>query len=329
MMKAFIYKKDRAGNRLHLQELNIPQPGQGEVLVRIAAVSINAADYRSMQLGLIPKGRIFGSDISGQVVSVGNNVVKLKIGESVLGDLADFNFGGFSEYVAAPEKAFVSKPSGLSFQEAAALPMAAVTALQGLRDKGCLQHGQKVLIYGACGGVGTFAVQLARYFGADITAVCGPANIDLIRSLGTDHVIDYSSEDFSLSGKKYDLILAVNGNRRLADYKRALASRGRFVLIGGSYSQIIRTLLLGWFLSLGGRRFDILAAHPNSKDLEWIAGLAEKGCIRPVIDRIFPFLELPDAVRYISSGHARGKVIVKVVDDQIIHSFSTQQGDLK
>ena len=313
MMRAFIYDQRRRPEPLVLRNVEKPLPGDGEVLVKIHAVSINAADYRSMKLGSIPKSRIFGADIAGQIEAVGKNTSIFRPGDAVLADLASFGFGGFAEYVAVAEKALTPKPESISFEEAAALPMAAVTALQALRDRGNIQVGQRALIYGAGGGVGTFAVQLARHFGAQVSAVCGTRNIDLVKSLGAAEVSDYSKEDALKHGQRFDLILAVNGSRALRDYLQALKPRGNLVIVGGSLSQLVSSILFGRFLSLGGKKIRVLAAKPDPKDLAWIVNLVAAGKIRAVIDRCFPFEEIPAAVRYLSEGHAQGKVVIKVV----------------
>lgn len=312
-MKAVVYDKRGSPGVLRLQDVEKPAPKDDEVLVKIFAVSINAADYRSMQMGIIPKNRIFGADVAGVVETAGDNVHKLKAGDEVFGDLSAVGFGGFAEYVAAPENVFALKPAGVSFEDAAAVPMASLTALQALRDKGEIQAGKKTLVYGAGGGVGTFAVQLAKYFGAEVTAVCSSNNADLVHSLGADLVIDYSKEDFTKSEMKYDLILGVNGNHRLTTYKRMLTPKGIFVMVGGALSQVVKTLVFGTFLSLGGRKMRFLAAKPSTQDLEFIIGLVKAGKIKPILDRYYPLRQTAEAVRYLSQGHARGKVVINVV----------------
>ncbi len=311
-MKAVVYSRRNRKDVLELSEVEIPVPAEGEVLVNIKAVSVNAADYRSMHMGIIPKRKIFGADIAGRVEAVGSQVKALQVGDAVFGDLSSSGFGGFAEYVAAPENLLALKPSGVSFQDAAAVPMAALTALQALRNLGKIQSGKKVLICGAGGGVGTFAVQLAHYFGAEVTGVCGPKNTELVRSIGADHVIDYSQEDFTRTAARYDLILAVNGNNPLLTYRRLLASGGIFVLVGGALSQVLKTILFGALLSIGSRKMRFLAAKANQKDLELIIRLVAEGSIHPVIDRTYPLSEAPEAMRYLSQGHAHGKVVVAV-----------------
>ncbi len=311
-MKAVVYDKNTP-ERLILCDVEKPVPQAGQVLIKVHAVSINAADYRSMQLGIIPKRKIFGADIAGTVEAVGEGVTKFKVGDAVAGDTSGCGFGGFAEYAAANTDILALKPAGLSFETAAAVPLASVTALQGLREQGKIQPGQKVLIYGAGGGVGNYAVQLAKYFGASVTAVCGPSNMELVRSLGADTVIDYTQQDLRQTTEKYDLILAVNGKQPLSVYRRALAPGGTYVMAGGSLSQVFSSMLLGVLPALGGKRFRFLAAKPNAKDTEFILGLVDAGKIKVVIDKRFPLEQTAEAVRYIQQGHAHGKVVVNVV----------------
>jgi len=312
-MKAVVYDKSKYPEVLELREVEKPIPGDNEVLVKIFAVSVNAADYRSMKLGIIPKRRIFGADITGRVEAVGKNVTKFAIGDEVVADTADCGFGGFAEYVAVPEAVLVFKPKGIAFDIAAAVPLAAVTALQALRDKGNIQQGKKVLIYGAGGGVGTFAVQLAKYFGAEVTAVCGENNVDIMKSLGPDYIINYSRDDFTKSNKTYDIVLAVNGKNPLSVYKSVLDSRGVCVMVGGAFSQIVKIILLGTFMSMGSKKMRFLAAKPKTEDLEFIIKLVEEGKIKPVIDRRYSLHETHEAIQYLSKGHAKGKVVINVV----------------
>jgi NADPH:quinone reductase-like Zn-dependent oxidoreductase len=311
-MKAVIYKKKGSPEKLIYCDVDKPVPGDNEVLIKVHAVSANAADYRSMKMGLIPKRKIFGADIAGRIESAGKNISQFKPGNEVLGDLASFGFGGFAEYVAAPEKALIIKPAKILFEDAAALPMAALTALQALRNKGNVQKGQKVLIVGSAGGVGTFAVQLAKYFGAVVTGVCSTKNVEQTRSLGADHVIDYTKEDFTKSIMSYDLILAINGNRPLSAYKRILAPNGIYIMVGGSLSQIFQSLLFGRLMSFGSRKMGSLAAKSNKNDLEFLVKLLEEGKIKPVIDKHYSLDKTADAMRYLSEGHARGKVVIIV-----------------
>jgi NADPH:quinone reductase-like Zn-dependent oxidoreductase len=311
-MKAIVYNKKGVPDKLILRDLEKPLPADNEVLIKIVAVSANAADYRSMKMGLIPKKKILGADIAGRVELCGKNIKLFKPGDEVMGDLASFGFGGFAEYVVAPEKALVSKPAKISFEDAACLPMAALTALQALRNKGNIKTGMKVLIVGSSGGVGTFAVQLAKYFGAEVTAVCSTKNVEQSRSLGADYVIDYIKEDFAKGKKGYDIILAVNGSRPLRVYKRCLNPGGIYVMAGGSLRQIFSSLLFGWLLSSGSKKMTSVATKANREDLGFIAKLAEDGIIKPVIDRRYPLDRTPEAMRYLAEGHAAGKVVINV-----------------
>ena len=311
-MKAVVYDKKSLPEKLIYCDVDKPLPNENELLIKVWAVSLNAADYRSMKMGIIPRRKIFGADIAGSVESVGNNVRRFKPGDEVLGDLASYGFGGFAEYVTAPEKALVLKPSIILFEEAAALPMAALTALQALRDKGHIQKGQKVLIAGSGGGVGTFAVQLAKYFGAEVTAVCSSNNLEQTRSLGADYVLDYTKEDFTKSNVCYDLIVAVNGNRPPSAYKRILTNGGIYVMVGGALPQIFGSLLFGWMMSFGSKKMRSLAAKPNINDLEFVVQLVTDGKIRPVIERRYSLDKTADAMHYLSRGHASGKVVITV-----------------
>ncbi len=273
-MKAIVYDKKNAPETLVLRELEIPAPRANEVLVSIVATSVNAADYRSLRLGIIPKGGIFGVDVSGRVEACGKEAGKFKVGDEVFGDISASGSGGFAEFVCSPEAALTLKPAGVTHQQAAAVSMAAVTALQGLRDLGGIQPGQKVLIYGAGGGVGIFAVQLAKHFGADVSAVCSPGNAGLMKSLGAQHVIDYTREDPLKGDSRYDLILAVNGKRRLADYRRALTPRGRLVVVGGALSQVMTVLIFGGLISTGREKIP----HPAGPAERQGPGICHPAC---------------------------------------------------
>jgi NADPH:quinone reductase-like Zn-dependent oxidoreductase len=317
-MKAIVYHKYGSPNVLKLEEIEKPTPQDDEVLIRIYAASVNAADWhllrgkpflvRLMGYGLLkPKNTIIGSDIAGRVEAVGRNVKQFQPGDEVFGTIR----GGFAEYVCAREDALVLKPANISFEEAAAAPMAAVTALQGLRDKGQIQPGQKVLINGASGGVGTFAVQLAKSFGAEVTGVCSTRNVEMVRSIGADHVIDYTQEDFTQNGQRYDLILAANGYHSIADYKRALRPRGTYVMTGGSNAQMFQAMLLGpWISMTGSKKMGNLMAKLNQKDLGFMKELLIAGKVVPVIERRYPLSEVPEALWYVEEGHARGKVVI-------------------
>jgi len=323
-MRAMVYHTYGSPDVLKLEEVQKPVPQDDEVLVQVHATSVNAGDWhllrakpflmRFMGFGLLkPKHTILGSDIAGRVEVVGRNVTQFQSGDEVFGNTAKSGFGGFAEYVAVPENALVLKPTTLSFEEAAAVPQAALTALQGLRDKGHIQKGQKVLINGASGGIGTFAVQLAKAFGADVTAVCSTRNVDIVRSIGADHVIDYTQEDFTKNGQRYDLILAVNGYHSISAYKRALHPEGVYVMTGGSNAQLFQAMLLGPLVSRTGRQKMGNSAHkPNQKDLMFMKELLEASKVKPVIDRRFPLRDVADAIRYLEAGHAQGKVVITV-----------------
>ena len=320
-MKAIVYEKYGASDVLELKEIPKPSTKDNEVLVKIHAAALNAADWRLMRgkplllrmaFGLFkPKHTILGADIAGTIEAVGKNVKQFQPGDEVFADLSASGFGGFAEYVCIPEKALSIKPVHVSFEEAAATPMAAVTALQGLRDKGHLQHGQKVLINGASGGVGTFAVQIAKSFGAEVTGVCSTNKLDLLRSIGADHVIDYTKEDFTQKTQRYDLIIAANGFHSISDYKRALRPKGIYVMIGGSGTQMAQAIFLGALKSLfGKKKMTNLMAKPNNKDLTFIKELLQTRKILSVIDRRYSLQEVPDAIRYLEEGHALGKIVI-------------------
>jgi NADPH:quinone reductase-like Zn-dependent oxidoreductase len=257
--------------------------------------------------------KVLGADLSGVVETVGANVKQFQPGDEVFGVSAGSR-GGFAEYACAAERYLALKPTTLSFEAAAAVPVAAVTALQGLRDKGQIQPGQKVLINGASGGVGTFAMQIARFFGAEVTAVCSLRNMEIARSIGVDHVIDYTTEDFTRNGQRYDLILGVNGYQSILDYRHALAPGGRYVAIGGSMSQILQGILVGPVLSrLGSKKMGFMGiAKVNQKDLVSMVELLEAGKVDPVIEKCYPLSEVAEAIRYLVGGHAKGKVVITV-----------------
>ncbi|MHB1454735.1 MAG: NAD(P)-dependent alcohol dehydrogenase [Saccharofermentanales bacterium] len=312
-MKAVVYDKSASPDVLVYREVEKPIPSDDEVLVRIHVLSLNAADYRSMKMGAIPKRKIFGADIAGRIEEVGKNESRFEVGDEVLGDISGCGFGGLAEYVAVPASTLVLKPPTISFETAAAVPMSAVTALQGLRSQGNIREGQRILIYGAGGGVGTFAVQLARNFGAEVTAVCGKKTREVVQSLGADQVLDYRKDDLMKSNRRYDLILAINGSQPLSRYKRLLAAGGICIVVGGALSQVLKVMLFGPAMSIGSRKMRILRAKPDATDLSFIIGLVEDGKLIPVIDRIYPLAETADAMRYLSGGHALGKVVIKVI----------------
>ncbi|MCH8904872.1 MAG: NAD(P)-dependent alcohol dehydrogenase [Bacteroidetes bacterium] len=320
-MRAIVYQKYGSPDVLELQEVEKPTPKDDEVLVKVHAASINSWDWDLLRgkpwiiriEGLIkPKHKILGADVGGQVEVVGKNVTRFQPGNEVFGDLCECGWGGFAEYVCAPEKALVLKPMNLSFKEAAAVPEAAVLALQGLQDKRKLQPGQKVLINGAGGGVGTFAVQMARSFGAEVTGVDSTEKLEILRSLGADHVIDYTREDFTKNGQRYDLILDVVVNRSTFNYTRALNSKGIFVMIGGSLARVAQAMILKpWISRSEDKKVGILAHKPN-KDLNFIKELLEDGKVRSVIDRTYPLDKVPEALRYFGEGQVQGKVIITI-----------------
>ena len=320
-MKAIVYNKYGSPDVLKLTEVEKPIPKDNQVLVKIHAASVNYGNLVLLKgepflarfaFGLLkPKYSIPGGDIAGRVEAVGKNVKQFQLGDDVFGDLSGCGWGGFAEYVAVPENALALKPANISFEEAAAVPMAAVTALQGLRDKGKIQSGQKVLINGASGGVGTFAVQIAKSFGAEVTGVCSTRNLDIVRSIGADHVIDYTKEDFTQKTQSYDLILAVNGYHPISAYKRALNPNGSYVMVGGSGAQLTQAMVLGpWISMTGSKKMGNMLQRANQKDLVYMKELLEAGKVKPVIDRSYKLSEVPEAFRYFEEGHAQGKVVI-------------------
>jgi NADPH:quinone reductase-like Zn-dependent oxidoreductase len=324
-MKAMVYHTYGSPDVLKLEEVQKPVPQDDEVLVKVLAASVNAAELhllrgkpflmRLMGFGLLkPKHIILGAAMAGRVEAVGRNVTQLQPGDEVFGDLTGCGFGAFAGYVCASEDALALKPANLSFEEAAAVPLAAVTALQGLRAKGQIQPGQQVLIQGAGGGVGTFAVQLAKAFGAEVTAVCSTRNVDMVRSIGADHVIDYTQEDFTKNGQRFDFIFAVNGYHSIFDYKRALNPTGVYTMIGGSNAHLFQAMLLGPLVSMTGKQKmgSMGVAQPNQKDLVFMKELLEAGKVVPVIERRYPLGETAEALRYLEKGHAQGKVVITV-----------------
>lgn len=327
-MKAIICTKYGPPEALRIDEAEKPVPKGDEVLVKVHAASLNKADsivvtgkpflVRLMGGGLLrPKSRIPGSDMSGRVESVGKDVKLFKSGDEVFGDLASFGHGALAEFVCTSEEALALKPANISYEMAAAAPMAAGTALQALRDKGEIKPGQKVLINGASGGVGTFAVQIAKSFGAEVTAVCSGRHVDIARSLGADQVIDYTKEDFTQDGQRYDLIIGANGYQPISRYKRALKPQGIYVMLGGKGAQIFQALMLGRLMSRSdGKRFRVESFKPNRRDLEYIGGLMEEGRVVPVIDKRFALDQVSAAFRYIGEGHAQGKVIIKIAGEK-------------
>ncbi len=321
-MKAIVYHNYGSPDVLRCEDIAKPTPGDDEVLIQVRAASVNPLDWRLMRgkpyIVRILFGRTFGLrkpkitrpgvDVAGQVEAVGRNVTQFKPGDEVFGACR----GALAEYACAIEDRLALKPANISFEDAAAVPVAAITALQGLRDKGRIQRGHKVLVDGASGGVGTFAVQIAKSFGAEVTAVCSTRNVDTARSIGADHVIDYSREDFTKSGQRYDLILAANAYHSIFDYRRALSQNGIYVMAGaGGWIQILQGMLLGPLLSLiGSKKMCNFLAKLNKKDLVLLKDLLEAGKVVAVIDRRYPLSDVAEALRYLEEGHARGKVVI-------------------
>ena len=322
-MKAIVYQKYGSPDVLELKEVQKPTPKDNEVLVKVHAASVNPLDWHflrgepflaRLKTGLLkPKNKILGADIAGRVEAVGRNVKQFQPGDEIFGDMYECGLGAFAEYVCDSEDALALKPANMTFEQAAAVPAAAVTALQGLRDKGQIQPGQRVLINGASGGVGTFAVQIAKSFGAEVTAVCSTRNLDMVRSIGADHVIDYTQEDFTQNGQRYDLIIDAVGNRSVSDLKRALNPEGICVIIGYSSPVLFfQHMFKGpWISMTGSKKIGLMGeAKPNKKDLVFLKELLEAGKVVPVIDRRYPLTEVAEALRYLEEGHARGKVVI-------------------
>jgi NADPH:quinone reductase-like Zn-dependent oxidoreductase len=319
-MRAIIYTEYGPPDILQLKEIEKPTPKDNEVLIKVHAASVNSWDRdllrgkpfaNRLMFGLLKPKKILGCDIAGQVEAIGGNVKKFHPGDEVFGDISGGNWGGFAEYVCASENALMLKPASMTFEEAAAIPQAAVLALQGLR-KGKIQEGQKVLINGAGGGSGTFAVQIAKSYGAEVTGVDSTEKLDMMRSIGADHVIDYTKEDFTENGQHYDLILDVVTYRSILDYRRVLSPNGIYVMLGGgSWSRVFQTMLLGPLISMiGSKKMGILIHKPNTDDLDSLIKLIETGKVKPIIDKIYPLSDVAKALRYFDEGHAKGKVVI-------------------
>jgi NADPH:quinone reductase-like Zn-dependent oxidoreductase len=324
-MKAIVYTEYGSPDVLRLKEVEKPTPKDDEVLVKVHAASANPLDWHFMrgapflarlEGGLQkPKHTRLGADVAGQVEAVGRNVTRFKPGDAVFGEIFGSGLGSFAEYVCTREDMLALKPANLSFEEAAATPVVGFTAIQGLRDTGHIQSGQKVLINGASGGVGTFAVQFAKSVGAEVTGVCSTRNLDMVRSIGADHVIDYTKEDFTKNGQRYDLIYDAVGNRSVSDYQRALTPNGRAVVAGfTTLFRLFQHVLLGaWVSKTGSQKVGLMGtAKANQKDLLVIKELLETGKVVPVIDKRYPLSETAEAIRYLETGHARGKVVITV-----------------
>ena len=320
-MKAIVYTQSGSQDVFQLKEMAKPAPADDQVLIKVCAASANPLDWKTMRVPsflrlisgrlLTKKDKVLGCDIAGRVEAVGRQVKQFQPGDEVFG-VKGFA-GAFAEYVCATENKLALKPANISFEEAAAVPVAALTALQGLRDQGRIQPGQKVLVDGASGGVGTFAIQIAKSFGAEVTAVCSARNVDTARAIGADHVIDYTRGDFTQSGQRYDLIIGANAYRSVFDYRRALTQDGTYVLVGGGLVQILQFLALAPFLSLiGSKKMRFFIAKINRNDLVFLRDLLAAGKVVPVIDRRYPLSGVADALRYLEDGHARGKVVITV-----------------
>ncbi|MEO8193255.1 MAG: NAD(P)-dependent alcohol dehydrogenase [Gemmatimonadales bacterium] len=319
-MKAMVFSKYGSPDVLSLQEVEKPVPKDDEALIRVHAASINDWDLglldgtsfvnRLMSGFLRPKIQILGCDVAGRIEAVGANVKRLRPGDEVFGDLCKDAFGSFAEYVCARESALALKPAGMTFDQAAAIPQAAMLAVQGLRDVGKLQPGQRILINGAGGGVGTFAVQIAKLYGAEVTGVDSSGKLDMLRSIGADHVIDYELEDFTRTGQRYDMILDVKTNRSILDHARALNPDGAYVTVGGSMTRLIQALLLSPWLSKVHRKHVRLVVLKPNKDLAYVTELFEAGKVMPVIDGPYKLGDVPEAFRHFGAGHHKGKVIV-------------------
>ena len=327
-MKAVVYREYGPPDVLQLEEVEKPAPAEHEVLVQVQAAAANPLDWHAMRGApfiarlesgfLKPKRERLGADIAGRVEAVGTNVTQFQLGDEVFGDLSDSGLGGFGEYVCVGEHLVAPKPATMTFEQAAAVPVAAITVLQGMRDKGQIQAGQRVLINGASGGLGTFAVQLAKSFGAEVTGVCSTRNVELVRSLGADHVIDYTRDDFTTNGLGYDLIIDNVGNRSVSDYKRALGPTGQCVIIGfTTLGRLFQHIFVGAMASSaqGKRIVGLGASKPNKNDLLFLKELLEAGIIAPVIDKRYPLSEVAEAIRYLETGHARGKVVINIGSD--------------
>jgi NADPH:quinone reductase-like Zn-dependent oxidoreductase len=315
-MKAIVRDEYGSPDVLRCEEIPKPIPGDDEVLIRVRTASVNPLDWHTLRAvpfflrfmgdGILkPKNRQLGVDVAGEVEAVGRNVQSFRPGDAVFGAC---DFRGFAEYACVPEGRLAPKPTGATFEQAAAVPVAAMSALQALRDKGRIRRGQRVLIHGASGGVGTFAVQIAKAFEAEVTAVCRTRGLETVRSLRPDHVIDSTREDCTRSGKRYDLIVDTAAYRPVGDYRRALSSEGIYVMVGGDFRRIFQVLLLG----LAGKRMSFMIAKMNQKDLLFLKELLETGKVVPVLDRDYPLSETAEALRYLGEIHPRGKVVITV-----------------
>ena len=319
-MKALVYTKYGGPERLRIEEVEKPSPKNGEVLVNVHAASLNDWDWgllkgdivnRMLNGFLKPRRRILGSDIAGLVEAVGKGVTKFQVGDEVYGDLSG-EWGGFAEYVCADEKKLCAKPPGMSFVSAAAIPQAAMLAVQGLIDEGKIQSGQKLLINGAGGGVGTFGIQIAKLYGAETTGVDSTGKLDMLYALGFDHVIDYTQEDFTKNGQQYDLILDVKTNRSVFDYTKALTNNGTYVTVGGSLTRLLQVFLLGRLASRAGKKKLRIVALKTNKDLPYLNQLFEAGQIEAVIDGPYQLGDFAKAFRRFELGEHKGKIVFEL-----------------
>ncbi len=325
-MKAIVNEEYGQPDVLQLKDVTKPTPQDNEVLIKVKATGLNYADWisltgspffvRFMVGGLTkPTNTILGADVAGIVEATGKNVTVWQPGDEVFGDLSSSGWGGLAEYVCAPEDVLVRKPANISFVQAAAVPLAALTALHGLRDEGNIQPGQQVLVNGASGGVGTFAVQIAKALGGEVTAVCSTGKTEMVQSIGADHVIDYTQENFTQNGRRYDLILAANGYHPISHYKRVLTPDGTYICTGGTMTQIFQAMLLGPVVSMGGnKKLGTVTSYPNKEDLAFVSDLLAAGKIVPVIDKCYTLSEAAAAFRYLGQGHAKGKVIITLAE---------------
>lgn len=316
-MKAIVYAKFGPPEVLHLTEVEKPIPKENEILIKIRAVSLNAFDWRHLRAdpffirfmgaGLLkPNHTILGADVAGMVEAVGSNVKQFQAGDEVFGEAS---YGGFAEYVCVNENRFVHKPANVTFDEAAAVVMAGLTALQGLRDHGHIQTGQKVLINGAAGGVGSFAVQIAKSFATEVTGVCSTTKMDFVRSIGADHVVDYTQDDVTRNGQRYDLIFDTAAYRSVRAYKRIMSPGGKYVMAGGSTARMLQFMILSM---TGIKNMQLMGAKIDQKDIQILGGMLSAGKIRSMIDKRFPLIKTAEAMRYLIDGHTRGKLVITV-----------------
>ena len=322
-MKAITHEKYGPPAVLEIKEIPTPTPGDDELLIEIHAAAVNSGDWRTVQgepfllrlaVGVFrPKKLMIGADMAGRVIEVGKNVTQFKVGDEVFGDLSGQKYGAFAEFVTVPEDAVWHKPKNLSFQQAAAIPETGAVAYHSLVEKGQIKSDDKVLIVGASGGIGTFAVQISKAFGAEVTAVCSTRNIELVSSIGADYVIDYTEKDFPAVDGQWDLIVATAGFHTPEEFRNALTSTGICVIAGGDLKQLSQMMLKGKRLSeKGGRTLTYLSHHPVQSEIIRLAEMAERGKIKPVIDRIFPFEQTADAIAYYGKGKSRGKVVIEI-----------------